>query len=473
MTQPIYIHWFETDLRLHDNPALYEASQQGLVLPLFIFDDVNPGPYQLGAASQAWLHDSLTALQTSLKGALHLFRGDPLTIFQSIVDTHQIDGVYWTTRYEPWRQARDRDIQQWFQSQGITTNQFNGSLLWEPETIQKSDGTPFKVFTPFYKKGCLGQPDPERPLPSVESTLSCIAPTSSESLADLSLQPSIRWDIPMMSHWTPGEIGARQCLDTFLSTGIQTYKNGRNVPSQSSVSRLSPHIHFGELSIRTVWHNARAMGDNPDVAHFCSELGWREFAHSLLHHNPDLPNQNLQAKFDAFPWINNTDHLLAWQRGQTGIPMVDAGMRERWETGYMHNRPRMIVGSFLVKNLLIDWRYGERWFWDCLVDADLANNSASWQWVAGCGADAAPYFRIFNPVTQGQKFDPDGTYIKRFIPELRDLPTPYLFSPWEAPASVLTQAGIVLGDTYPKPIVSLSESRQIALDAFASLKKAP
>jgi deoxyribodipyrimidine photo-lyase len=283
--------------------------------------------------------------------------------------------------------------------------------------------------------------------------------------------PSTKWDIKMKSFWNIGEVGANNRLTEFLNNGVKNYKKGRNIPSKPFVSRLSPHLHFGEISPNQAWYAAQKKGDDNNIDHFCSELGWREFSYTQLYFNPELPKKNLQSKFDLFPWDEDEKKLIAWQKGQTGIPMVDAGMRELWITGAMHNRVRMVVGSFLVKNLLLHWHHGERWFWDCLVDADLASNSASWQWIAGCGADAAPYFRIFNPVTQGQKFDPDGEYIRKYIPEISDLPNKYLFNPWEAPQEELDRAGVVIGKDYPKPIIDLKLSRQNALEAFKSLKK--
>ena len=313
--------------------------------------------------------------------------------------------------------------------------------------------------------------EPRTPLPKVNISNFINDHNNSLNLDELSLLPSVRWDIPMKSNWNIGETGAFNRLSEFINSGIEHYKEGRNFPSKPFVSRISPHIHFGELSPNQAWHLAKLKGNNRSIDHFLSELGWREFSYSQLYFNPDLPKKNLQSKFDQFPWEENSHNLKAWQQGQTGVPMVDAGMRELWLTGSMHNRVRMVVGSFLVKNLLLNWQHGERWFWDCLVDADLASNSASWQWVAGCGADAAPYFRIFNPVTQGEKFDPDGEYIRQYIPELKDLPNKYLYNPWEAPKEILAEANIVLGKDYPNPIVNLKVSREKALEAFKSLKK--
>jgi deoxyribodipyrimidine photo-lyase len=456
--------WFRQDLRLADNPALYHAAKEGQILPIYILDDTHSTAYKMGGASRFWLHHSLLSLNASLDNKLRCFSGDPISILSQLCRQYPIEKVFWNRCYEPWRTKRDTEIKIQLEEKGIQVFTHNASLLWEPWEIHKEDKTPYKVFTPFYRRGCLMSAPPR--IPYSVPTLNIYSDAVGGTVESLSLLPSISWDKKMQSYWQIGEEGATRCLLNFIKTGIKHYKQGRDMPSKPYVSRLSPYLHFGEISPHQVWYAVRELEEDPHVDHFCSELGWREFSYSQLYFNPQLPTQNLQSKFDNFPWKDNPEKLSAWQKGQTGIPMVDAGMRELWETGYMHNRVRMIVGSFLVKNLLIDWRYGERWFWDCLVDADLANNSASWQWVAGCGADAAPYFRIFNPVSQAEKFDPEGVYIKRYLPQLKSLPTPYLFSPWEAPASVLASANIVLGRDYPRPIVDLKRSRDQALDAF-------
>ena len=301
--------------------------------------------------------------------------------------------------------------------------------------------------------------------------LNCIIDTANKTtLKELQLLPQQDWGQQLAKHHVIGEQGAQQRLKQFIKSGLVQYKEGRNFPAKPYVSQLSPHLHFGEISPHQVWHAIKQQDANSNVDHFLSELGWREFSYSLLYHNPKLPVKNLQTKFDRFPWKKNKTHLSCWQQGRTGYPIIDAGMRELWQTGIMHNRVRMIVASFLVKNLLIHWHEGEAWFWNCLVDADLASNSASWQWVAGCGADAAPYFRIFNPITQGQKFDPHGEYTKHYVPELKSMPIKYLFNPWEASTETLAQAKVTLGTTYPKPIVDVKSSREYALAAFASLK---
>lgn len=461
------IHWFRQDLRLLDNPSLTKAATHETVLPIYILDDVNAGDYAMGAGSRWWLHHSLTSLKASLDGALSVYRGDPADILMDLLERHDVDAVYWTRCYEPWRVARDTKIKERLKSAGVDVESSNGSLLWEPWMIEKDDGTPYKVFTPFYRKGCLTADTPRQPVPAPE----CKYVTDDEgaSLEALNLLPNIPWDKQLVPHWTIGEAGAHARFEAFLKEGLQNYKDGRNLPAKPYVSRLSPHLHFGEVSPNQLWYTVRAISDNKHIDHFCSELGWREFSYAQLYYNPDLPHKNLQSKFDNFPWVEDTRRREAWQKGKTGVPMVDAGMRELWQTGYMHNRVRMIVGSFLVKNLRIHWRHGERWFWDTLVDADLANNSASWQWIAGCGADAAPYFRIFNPVKQGQKFDPDGEYVRQYIPEIANLPDKFLFSPWEASEDILKDANVTLGETYPRPIIDLKQSREKALEAFQSL----
>lgn len=454
------IHWFSADLRLSDNPALTQAAAADQTLLVYIWD---PKLDAIGEASKTWLHHSLQALNDSVAGNLNFFIGDTYTILTELVERHQATTVTFTTRYEP-----DYQVLQDHLCQTLACQPAQGAVLWNPRDILKSDGTPYRVFTPFYRKGCLAAPAPRDPLPA--PSLRPLSDETSVSLDTLNLLPTRPWGHEMMTHWEVGESAALHKCRSFIESGLSHYKEGRNFPAQPYVSRLSPHLHFGELSPNQAWAMAQDAPPSASQAHFLSELGWREFSYYLLTHFPTLPTQNFQAKFDAFKWENNTDFLNVWQTGQTGIPIVDAGMRELWQTGYMHNRVRMIVGSFLVKNLLIDWRLGADWFWDCLVDADLASNSASWQWVAGTGADAAPYFRIFNPVTQGQKFDPDGTYTRQYVPELAALPAKYLFNPWEAPPLVLLEAGVQLGATYPRPLVDLKASRHAALEAFAQTK---
>ncbi len=461
--RPPIIVWFRQDLRILDNPALAEASKVAPILPIYILDDVNAGEFKMGGASRFWLHQSLKALNESCQGNLCLYQGDPLTVLQEIIQRTGATGVYWNRCYEPWRIKRDQHIKTYLATNQIDCKSFNASLLWEPWEVLKQDKTPYRVFTPFFKKGCLETPSPRFPIKQ-QQNITWVKDTASHLLDELSLLPKISWHQSLQAHWQPGEVGAHLRLNEFLEKGIRGYQEGRNFPSQPHVSKLSPHLRFGEISPNTVWYAVQNM-DIPqyDKDHFLSELGWREFSYHLLYHNPSMPVENLQKKFDAFPWQHDEEVLQRWQQGKTGYPIVDAGMRELWQTGYMHNRVRMIVASFLVKNLMIHWRHGAQWFWDCLVDADLANNSASWQWVAGCGADAAPFFRIFNPVMQAEKFDPEGNYIKKFVPELKYVPIPYVYAPWKAPKDVLNRLNMKLGENYFSPMVDLEKSRNSAL----------
>ncbi|MEO6203665.1 MAG: deoxyribodipyrimidine photo-lyase [Nitrospirales bacterium] len=469
---PIVV-WFRQDLRIKDNPALLAAHQTGHpILPLFILDKENSGEWKFGAASRWWLHESLKALNENLERKICFQAGSTEKIIKNLMKESGAEAIYWNRCYEPWRIASDGHIQETLQTKKIEVHTFNGALLFEPQTALKKDGTPYKVFTPFYQRGCLRKGnDPRRPSKSPKKLM--LSTHKGLVLKELDLLPTFPWHKKLSKHWQPGEAGAQARLKAFLKSGLKQYKEGRNYPSRNNVSRLSPHLHFGEISPNKVWHAAKQRmgveGWRNDGETFLSELGWREFSHSLLFHFPDLPRKNLQKKFNTFPWRKDQKALKRWQQGQTGYPIVDAGMRELWETGYMHNRVRMIVGSFLVKNLMLHWHLGEDWFWDTLVDADLANNSASWQWIAGCGADAAPFFRIFNPVTQGKRFDENGEYVRRFVPELKKMPMTYLHNPWEAPEKVLVDAGVKLGENYPLPIVKLGGSRKRALEAFSGL----
>ena len=416
----------------------------------------------------------MQSLDQSLQGRLNIFSGNPLQILSRLVEENQAAGVYWNRCYDAQSIERDGLIKSTFRDAGLQVKSFNGSLLWEPWQVLKNDGTHYKVFTPYYRRGCLQQSAPRRPLPAPEN-MQLLKLDNSLTVEALSLLSAINWHKKMEGHWDISEEGARDRLDKFIFNGIQDYRDGRNFPDRENVSRLSPYLHFGQISVNTAWHTALdaapVIGNEKSLDTFLSELGWREFSYYLLYHYPQLPTENLQPRFDRFPWEKDGESALrAWQTGQTGYPLVDAGMRELWQTGYMHNRVRMVVGSFLVKNLLIHWHSGEQWFWDCLVDADLASNSASWQWVAGCGADAAPFFRIFNPITQSEKFDKQGDYIRRYVPELSDMPAKYIHAPWLAPAEVLDTAGVEIGGNYPAPIVDVKASRERALDAFKLTK---
>ena len=472
------IFWFRQDLRLTDNPGLLAAAESGDVTLVYILEDDDAGTDKMGAASRVFLHHALSNLNQAVSGHLLFMKGPADICLQQLVAATGATSIHWNRCYEPWRMKRDSQIKTALQNSGIEAHSHQASLLWEPMQIHKADGTPYKVFTPYYRRGCLAAEPPRQPLPRCQPVWAprpaAISGLSLLSLSELELLPAQNWHDGMMQHWQASEAGAAEALQQFCEGGISHYAEGRNFPAQPYVSRLSPHLHFGTLSPQQAWYGAAASRDphDRDLDIFHSELGWREFSYQLLYHNHQLKDQNLNQKFNSFPWLDNPQFLSAWQRGMTGYPIVDAGMRELYQTGYMHNRVRMIVGSFLVKNLLLHWHHGEAWFWDCLVDADHASNSASWQWIAGCGADAAPYFRVFNPITQGEKFDKEGHYTRRFVPELKDLPNKYLFAPWSAPEAILTQAGIRLGETYPRPIVDVKASRQAALDAFATLPKA-
>jgi deoxyribodipyrimidine photo-lyase len=470
--------WFRQDLRLADNPALVDACGRGEIIPIYILDDENADSWKIGGASRWWLHHALEDLNRSLNQGLQLYKGEASAILSVLAHQTGAEAIVWNRCYEPWRIVRDANIKSALKGQGLDVQSFNGSLLWEPWQVLKKDSTPYKVFTPYYRRGCLSAVAPRQPIPIPKSIN--ISKTSNHSLRleDLNLLPKINWDGEMNARWDISEAAAHTRLDEFVMDDLQDYREGRNFPNKPNVSRLSPYLHFGQISPNIAWHRASEAGafvtNEQSLDTFLSELGWREFSNYLLYHFPKLPTDNLQARFDLFPWAENTDaDLKAWQRGNTGYPLVDAGMRELYNTGYMHNRVRMVVGSFLVKNLLVHWHHGERWFWDCLVDADLASNSASWQWIAGCGADAAPFFRIFNPITQSEKFDKQGAYIRRYVPELANLPDKYIHAPWLAPSEILTAAGVGIGIDYPAPIIDIKESRERALAAFAVTKVQP
>ncbi|MDF1759641.1 MAG: deoxyribodipyrimidine photo-lyase [Coxiellaceae bacterium] len=470
MTSIKKIHWFRRDLRLSDNPSLLAAVSQGELLPIFIYDDVNCKDQPLGAASRCWLHHALSELNERLDDKLLVLVGDPRSIIIDLVKQYNIEEVHWNRCYEPWQMQRDTAIKTALLDRGVSAISHQASLLWEPWDIKNKSGSNYKVFTPFFRKGCLQQPPPREPKSAPKKITYLSHRIKAQSIESLGLLSAMPWENTVMSHWRVGERAAKNRLKKFISDGLSDYAEGRNFPAQNSISRLSPYLHWGGISPHQVWYEFKKLPQNKHSDTFLSEIAWREFSYSLLYYNNSLPTKNLQEKFNRFPWKKSKKLLSAWQRGMTGYPIVDAGMRELWQTGFMHNRIRMVVASFLVKNLMIHWREGEKWFWDCLFDADMASNSANWQWVAGCGADAAPFFRIFNPVTQGKKFDPQGDYTKQYVPELSSLPEKYLFSPWEAPDDVLLQAGVKLGDTYPKPIIDLRLSRQRALEAYKRLK---
>ncbi len=468
------ILWLRIDLRLADNPALQRAIASGSVVPVFIWDPKAEEPWRPGGATKWWLHQSLKALAKSLRAAgsrLIIRRGPALETLLALAEETGAKSVVWNRRYEPAVSARDTTVKDGLAKAGLQSESFCGALIHEPWTIQNKSGKPFQVFTPFWRT-CLTKPDPEEPLASPSIIPAPENWPESLTLKALELEPKIDWSGGLHAEWTPGEAGAHERAARFLRDGAAGYGAARDIPGVQGTSKLSPHLHFGEISPRQIWHAARRSGlAGWRESRFITEIGWREFAHHLLYHFPRTPMEPLRPEFARFPWRENEDFLKAWQRGRTGYPIVDAGMRELWATGWMHNRVRMIVASFLVKDLLLSWTEGAWWFWDTLVDADLAQNTLGWQWSAGCGADAAPYFRVFNPSGQGEKFDAGGDYVRRWCPELKRVPLKWLHRLWEAPAEILAAAGVVLGRDYPRPIVDHAEARNFALKAFGSLKE--
>jgi deoxyribodipyrimidine photo-lyase len=477
--KPIIV-WLRNDLRLADHRALSAAVATGAaVVPVYIHDLKAAGHWAPGSASLWWLHHSLSALAASLSdvGApLVLRSGDTEHELASIAAETDATALYFSRAYEPWARAQEERVRARFTtSTGVAVKRFASAMLREPEDVRTKTGDPFKVYTPFWRAlTALGAPSARLPAPKTITGLS--KKITSDKLADWKLLPTKPdWAGGMRETWQPGEQGAHARLDTFLKSALGGYSDRRNLPAVEGTSRLSPHLHFGELSPHICWHRAIAAQEKAGCGDaaletFLKELVWREFSYHLLFHWPTLPEQPFRAEFAGFPWDEDAAKLRAWQRGQTGYPIVDAGMRQLWRTGWMHNRVRMIVASFLIKHLLIPWQAGEAWFWDTLVDADLASNAASWQWVAGSGADAAPYFRIFNPITQGEKFDAEAAYVRHWVPEIAKLPDDVIHAPWTASAAVLAKAGVVLGKSYPLPIVDHAAARQRALDGYAAMR---
>ena len=479
-SQAPVIVWFRDDLRLSDHPALHAASRTGApVLCLYVLDEACPGLRPLGGATRWWLAQSLRALRANLRSAgstLVLRRGAAASIVPQLAREVSANAVVWNEIAMAPHLALDAAIARTLGEYGIGAQRLPGDLLAAPQDIRSKDGRGPRVFTPFWRR-IQARGDPAAPLPAPTS-LNSVQDVSGEAVEDWGLEPRHPdWAGGLRATWTPGESGARARLEDFLARGLESYADDRDCPDRDGTSLLSAHLRFGEISPRQVWHAARFAAAErgaaaAGVGKFLSELGWREFCRHLLFDQSDLATRNLQPAFDAFPWRRDDAALAAWQRGRTGYPIVDAGMRQLWATGVMHNRVRMVAASFLVKHLLIDWRSGERWFWDTLVDADAGSNPANWQWVAGCGADAAPYFRVFNPILQGETFDPDGTYVRRWVPELARLPSALIHQPWSATPLELASAGVELGITYPKPIVDHKAARERALTAYSKVRAA-
>lgn len=466
---------FRHDLRVSDNRALYTASQTGKpVVPVFLWDEQTSRKVRpIGGARRWWLHHSLTSLAASLEetgAALTLKRGKTETVVDALIKESGADMVLWNRRYDPPGVEVDTRLKAALSRRGIAAESFEGHLLHEPYRLKTGAGGYYRVYTPFWRALTAG-PEPRDPIPAVRKLKAWHHAVASDRLGDWALLPRHpNWAKGFAPDWTPGETGAYAKLTDFLSGAIGSYKKDRDMPGTRGTARLSPHLAHGEITPFQILHalNSPKVDDGhagPET--FRREVGWREFSYHLLFNNPELHTSNFNASFDEFDWANDQHRFDAWKQGQTGYPIVDAGMRQLWQTGWMHNRVRMIMASFLIKHLLIDWRKGETWFWDTLVDADPASNAASWQWVAGSGADAAPYFRIFNPTLQGEKFDPEGAYVREFVPELRDMPDKFLHKPWAAPQAVLQAAKVDLGTSYPRPVVDHQTARRRALEAYA------
>jgi deoxyribodipyrimidine photo-lyase len=473
-SRPVLV-WFRDDLRLTDNLALFAAAADGPLVAAYVLDE-NPAEMRpLGGAAKWWLARSLDALRRDLERygvPLILRRGPAAREILKLAEQLGAGSVHWNRRYDPEGIATDTGIKAALKQAGVQATSHEGHLLREPWDVTTQSGTPLKVFTPFWRAhGAKGEP--RAPLPRPAAMTAAEISIASDDINTWGLNPSPYWAKGFEPMWTPGEAGAEARLSAFLDAGLEDYAEDRNRPDLASTSRLSPHLRFGEITPARIWVAAQMKAETTGqkgLGKFLSEIGWREFAYHLLFHQPNLRTENFSPRFDAFPWRDDDKALKAWQQGLTGYPIVDAGMRELWTTGWMHNRVRMVTASFLIKHLLIHWRRGEEWFWDTLVDADHANNAASWQWVAGSGADAAPYYRIFNPVIQGEKFDPNGDYVRRFVPELSRMPKAYIHQPWAAPPSILAASGVTLGLTYPHPIVDHAKARDRALAAFAAIK---
>lgn len=467
---------FRHDLRVKDNVALAEAARSGKpVIPVFLFGDNEDDVRARGAASRWWLHHSLKALAGTLERLgvqLIIRQGKTPTTVAAIAVESGADSVFWNRRYDPREMAVDRKLEDLLRAHALRTRNFDGQLLHEPSQLRTKSASYYKVFGPFLN-ALSAAPEPRDPVdaPTVLRTYSGSLET--DRVEDVLPLPKPDWARGMSQLWKPGEDGAIAALKRFIEDTLDGYASKRDFPAHLT-SLLSPHLAHGEITPFTIWATlAKAKKSaGVDLAKFRQEVCWREFCYHLQHHNADLERQNFQRAFDNFPWRNDKSGLRAWQRGATGYPIVDAGMRQLWQSGTMHNRVRMIAASFLTKHLMIDWREGERWFWDTLVDADPASNPGNWQWVAGSGADAAPYFRIFNPVLQGEKFDPKGSYVRAYLPELTNLPDRFIHQPWKASRDVLAEAGVVLGENYPAPIVDHNAARNRALAAYKSIRGA-
>ena len=472
--------WFRSDLRLSDNQALSWAAARGAVVPVFVWAPEEEQPWSPGAASRWWLHHSLERLSEDLRGRgsrLVLRTGPSIEALVAVARETNAKAVAWVGGSSPGAVVRDARVRAELTGTGLQVEVGGGDLLFEPEEVATRKGTGYQVFTPFWR-AALRAGAPHVPWAAPARLAAPVQWPASLRLGELGLLPRIDWAEGLRAAWVPGEGGAQARLKHFLDAGLHAYPDRRDRPDLDGTSRLSPHLHFGEISPRQVWDAVRvatarhrAMGWVAAGETFLRQLGWREFGHHLLRASPHLPERSLHPRFEHLRWRRDSAGTEAWRQGRTGYPIVDAGMRELWATGFMHNRVRMIAASFLVKDLLVDWRVGARWFWDTLVDADLANNTLGWQWVAGSGPDASPFVRVFNPVLQGTRFDPQGTYVRRWVPELARLPDRYVHEPWTAPSAVLAGADVSLGGSYPRPIVDHRTARLRALAVYARVSR--
>lgn len=475
MANKATIVWFRKDLRLLDNSALHEAIQrEGPVVPVYIWSPEGYGDWAPGGASKWFLHRALESLQKDLRdkgGDLVVMQGEAEASLRKIIEKTGASAVYWNRCYEAPNRERDAAIKKALREDGLEVESFNSSLLNEPHTVSTGSDKPYKVYTPYWRK--VKDRKLQEPVdPDLDALQFADCGDLDTSVEALGLLPELDWYEKFESRWEVSEQAAAKRLDKFLDGPVDAYDTDRDLPEEDGTSALSPYLHWGLIGPRQVMHRLHAKHDlranGPQV--YAKEIYWREFAYNVLYHFPHTPDEPLQEKYADFPWESDKQLLKSWQKGKTGYPIVDAGMRQLYETGWMHNRVRMIVSSLLVKHLLQDWKEGARWFWDTLVDADLASNTLGWQWSGGCGADAAPYFRIFNPITQGKKFDPEGNYVRRWVPELKDVPKNYIHEPWEAPKGVLDKAGCRLGEDYPEPVIEHKEGRARALAAFDKVK---
>ncbi|MGF9852838.1 deoxyribodipyrimidine photo-lyase [Bacillus paramobilis] len=466
---------FQKDFRLYDNPALFEAAQSGEVVPVYVHDET----FSMGSASKWWLHHAIIDVKKQLEAlgsTLIIRKGNTQEEILSLIEQLGITAVYWNICYDPERLQSNQKMKMMLEDKGIICKGFNSHLLLEPWIIKKKDNTEYKVFTPFYN--AFQKQVIPKPISKVQRIKGGNSLPASLSVSKLHLLPTIPWTSHIESMWEPTEEGAYKTCKKFFSSKLASYSEGRDFPNENAHSMLAPYLSFGQISVRWMYHylinkstERQCSLFEKQVNSFIRQFIWREFSYYLLYHYPFTVYKSLNKSFEHFPWNNEEELLTVWQKGDTGYPFIDAGMRELWQTGFMHNRARMAVASFLVKHLLIPWQEGAKWFMDTLLDADIANNTMGWQWVAGSGADASPYFRIFNPITQGEKFDKDGEYIRKWVPELRDMPNKYIHKPWEAPEHILQEANIQLGHTYPLPIVDHKAARERALCAYKSMKK--